>query len=223
MKRRWGLGWLGLSVVMALLSAVSAPAAFGATSSWSFETPTYNFGPVALGSHPVHQLVLTNTGELPIEGSGNWRLRWGSILEETGGLFQVASDNCSKFLEPTESCTIGLSFNPTYLGYREGELEVFPRSEGVSTATVAVEGEGVGALAVVEPKHLVFGAVQAGSGASPPQTVTVQNNGNLGLAIGGMSFTDLAGTPQAQSPFRVVGGSCQIGGVVAIGGGQLHD
>lgn len=217
MRRRWRHMWLGMGVVMALLAAVPAPAAVGATESWEFEASTYDFGPVPLGSHPVHQFILTNTGEAPI-ASGSWRLRWvGPPLDPE--LLRVVSSNCSwRTLEPQESCSISVSFNPIYLGPKEGEVGLISNSPGVASAAVELEGEGVGPLVVIEPEHLIFGAVQAEGGTSPPQTAVVKNHGNYDLAISGISFTDLAGAPQSPSPFRVVGGSCQPGQVVVPGG-----
>jgi hypothetical protein len=223
LNARMRRGWrhtLGLSVIaLALLLALPVPAALGATGTWEFEPPVYDFGPVALGTHPVHQFSLTNTGETPIEGSSDSALWWYAVPGVEADLFHIVSNSCQTTLEPEESCSIGLSFNPNHPGYTEGELEVAARS-GADNAHLAFEGHGVGAVAAIEPEHLEFGAVQAGSGASAPQSVVVKNNGNLGLTIGNMSFTDRSGAPEKQSPFQVVGGSCETGEPVAIWGGS---
>ena len=216
MGGRWRHVWLILGISLVFLPAFFAPTAFGAALNWEFEAPAYDFGPVAPGSHATHRLNLTNTGEEPIEGTANWRLRWFTFSKE---LFGIATDTCSTVLEPGESCHIGLTFNPLELGHYEGELEVFPRSNEAPTATIALSGDGAAAIAAIGPKTLDFGAVQVGAGPSKPQTVTLKNEGNLGLSIASVSFTNLDGTPQEQSPFQVVGGSCQGSQAVPGSGG----
>lgn len=215
MRRGLRHAWLGLGVIMALLPALPAPAAYAATGSWEFETQSYDFGSVLPGSHASHQFALTNTGESPI-AVGRWTLRWRLFGTANPELFHVISNGCAgRVLEPEESCSVGLSFNPTYPGPMEGEF-VLPSSSGeASTAILGLQGEANGPVVAIEPEHLLLGVVQAGSGVSPPQSVIVKNQGNLGLTIEDISFTDLAGAPQSPSPFRIVGGSCQRGTVIA--------
>lgn len=211
--------WLVLSAVVALMAALCPSAALGATTSWEFETPTYDFGPVMLGSHPIHQFVLTNTGETPI-AAGRLRIHWRGHAPLDQELLQVVSNSChSLTLEPEESCSIEVSFNPTYPGPKEGGLEAKPRELAeVSPVNVEIEGEGIGPWVALKPEHLLFGPVEVGNGASAAQAITVENQGNLGLSIKDIFFTDLLGVPQSASPFQIAGGSCRSGKVVAPDG-----
>jgi hypothetical protein len=193
--------------------------ALAATPSWEFETPTYDFGSVMLGSHPIHQFILTNTGETPI-AAGRLRIHWrehGPLDQE---LLHVVSNGCLHLtLEPEESCSIEVSLKPTYPGPDEGGLEVKPQETGeVPPANVEIKGEGIGPWAALTPERLLFEPVEVGSGASPAQAVTVENQGNLGLSINGIFFTDLLGEHQWAGPFQIAGGSCQSGKAVGPGG-----
>lgn len=159
--------WLGLSVVMALLPALSAPAAFGAEGSWEFETQTYDFGSALPGSHTSHQFVVTNTGESPITGGG-WVLRWRLFGPGDPELFHVISNGCrGATLGPEESCSIGLSFNPTHPGPKEGQLELASDPRSAPNVKVGLEGEANGPVAAIEPNLLLLGVVAAGAGFLP--------------------------------------------------------
>jgi len=208
-----------MSAVVAVMAVLCPSAALGAVSSWKFETPAYDFGSVMLGSHPSHQFILTNTGETPI-AAGRLRIHWRVQTPLDQELLAVVSNGChSLTLEPEESCSIAVSFTPNYPGPKEGGLEVRPKEpDEVSPANVEIEGEGVGPWAALTPERLLFGPVEVGSGASPAQSITVENPGNLGLSIKGISFTDLFGAHQWASPFKIAGGSCRSGEVVAPGG-----
>ncbi len=197
------------------LATLGAPGAFGATASWEFDTASYNFGPAILGSGPTepHPFVLTNTGETPLMAAG-WRISWRGYPPVDPELLQVTSDGCHN-LEPQESCSVSVSFSPTYPGPKKGTLRIPTRNGELPPAFVELEGEGVGPWVSIEPGHLNFEPVEIGKGASPAQRITVENRGNLNLTIQGISFTDLLGVPQSPSPFRIVGGSCHEGQVVA--------
>jgi hypothetical protein len=208
-----------LSAVVAVIAALCPSIALAATPSWEFETPTYDFGSVMLGSHPIHQFILTNTGETPI-AAGRLRIHWrehGPLDQE---LLHVVSNGCLHLtLEPEESCSIEVSLKPTYPGPDEGGLEVKPQEPGeVPPASVEIEGEGIGPWAALTPERLLFEPVEVGGGASPAQVVTVENQGNLGLSVNGIFFTDLLGEHQWASPFQIAGESCQSGKAVAPGG-----
>jgi hypothetical protein len=204
---------------VAVIAALCPSIALAAVPSWEFETPTYDFGSVMLGSHPIHQFILTNTGETPI-AAGRLRIHWrehGPLDQE---LLDVVSNGCLHLtLEPNESCSIEVSLKPTYPGPDEGGLEVKPQEPGeVPPASVEIEGEGIGPWAALTPDRLLFEPVEVGSGTSPAQAVTVENQGNLGLSINGLFFTDLLGEHQWAGPFQMTGGSCQSGKAVAPGG-----
>jgi hypothetical protein len=210
--------WLAASIFFVVIAALWVPVAFGASTSWEFETATYDYGPVILGSGPTepHEFVLTNTGETTITAAG-WRISWRGYAPLDPELFAVTSDDCHS-LEPQESCLIAVSFDPVYLGPKKGMLRIRAMDEVVSPASVELKGEGIGPWVSIEPEHLIFEPVEIGKGASPAQSVTVENQGTLDLKIDGIFFTDLLGAPQSPSPFQITGGSCHEGGVVVPGG-----
>jgi hypothetical protein len=216
MRRGRRRRWVGLGVLLTFLAALFASPASAQTSSWEFEPREFDFGSVLLNSHPSHSFGLTNTGETPI-AAGSWRLRWYSL---ESGLYHVVSNGCHGLvLQPQASCPVVLSFNPTTLVSTEAEFEIEPGdSTGVPNAVVYLDGIGAEPVFAVKPEQLTFGPVEAGSGSSPPQIVTIENRGSFGLTIGSIATTDLSGALQVPSPFQVGGGSCQGGIVVPPSG-----
>jgi len=210
--------WLGASIFLVLMAALWAPVASGVVTSWEFETQTYDYGPVILGSGPTepHEFVLTNTGETPLTTAG-WYISWRGYAPLDPELFNVTSDSCLS-LEPQESCLIGVSFNPVYLGLKKGMLRISEMDAVLPPASVELKGEGIGPWVSIEPERLTFEPVEIGKGASSAQSITIENQGTLDLTIEGFFFTDLFGTPQSPSPFQIVGGSCHEGRVVVPDG-----
>ena len=206
--------WLGLVVLCTLPAAFCAPA-LGATASWEFDTPSYDFGPVLPGSGPTepHKFVLTNTGDTTL-GVAGYGVAWGGEFPLDPGLFHIDSSDCG-FLQPEESCSIGIVFNPLMVGPKHGSLHAATATGEPAPASVDLSGEGAGPWVSITPEHLHFEAVEVGKGPSPRQTITVENQGSLDLTIEGISLTNFFGGPQSPSPFQVVGGSCQAGLVVA--------
>jgi hypothetical protein len=171
------------------------------------------------GLTPFISSSLRTLGETPI-APGRLRIHWRGHAPLDQELLEVVSNSChSLILEPEDSCSIGVSFNPTYPGPKEGGLEARPREPAeASTVNVEIEGEGIGPWVTLKSERLLFGPVEVGSGASPAQAVTVENQGNLSLTIKDIFFTDLLGVPQSTSPFQTAGGSCRSGKVVASDG-----
>lgn len=197
-----------------LIAALWAPVASGVVTSWEFETQTYDYGPVILGSGPTepHEFVLTNTGETTLTAAG-WWISWRGYAPLDPELFNVTSDDCYS-LEPQESCLVGVSFDPIYLGSKKGLLRIPAMDAVLPPASVELKGEGIGPWVSIEPQRLIFDPVEIGKEPSPAQGITVENQGTLALTIEGILFTDLLGTPQSPSPFQIVGGSCHEGRVV---------
>ena len=68
MMRRGQRALFGMGGFLMVLATVSAPLALGATPSWEFDTPSYDFGakPYQSGPSEPHEFTLTNTGETPL-------------------------------------------------------------------------------------------------------------------------------------------------------------
>jgi Abnormal spindle-like microcephaly-assoc'd, ASPM-SPD-2-Hydin len=216
--KRLGPMWLGLFALLAVVAALGAPSASGAGPSWSFETETYYFGPqLAGGSSTEHQFVLTDTGDTKIERI-LWGIRWWwpgtGPLSIDSELFRLVTDPPCRTLEPGASCSMSVAFTPQTVGPKEGRLEVWTSGGEPTEAGVELRGEGASPQVAFEPEHLDFGSVEVGQSAA--QTITVENQGDLGLAIENILVAELLF--HSSGGFQVAGGSCQAGQVVPPGG-----
>lgn len=121
-----------------------------------------NFGPIQVGSSSVTQtLTLTN--------KGNLTLNLYSI--STSADFPMTT-TCGTTLSPQETCTVTITYSPSYPGAVTGQL-TFTGSVPGDYLIVPLTGTGQFPMAVA-PVSLKFAATAVGS-TSAPQTVTVYN------------------------------------------------
>lgn len=132
-----------------------------------------SFGIVQIGKKTAaKQATLTNSGSTPVTISN---------IALTGDYSQ--SGNCPKTLSAGKSCNIGASFMPKSAGTRYGSLTITdndPSSPQVLNLT------GIGTNVSISPPRLTF-SEPVGT-ASPPQKVTLTNQGTTSLNITGISF-----------------------------------
>lgn len=199
-----------------VLAAVSAPTALGATASLEWDPPAYDFGPVPYESGPSepHEFTLTNTGETQLV-TKYWRSRWLAYWPEAPDPFSVTSSNCHS-LEPEESCSIEVVFDPLHPGIWRGWQRVRSQIEGEPWTELELSGEGTGPWIPVTPEHVVFDSVAVGM-TTTPDTITLEGQGREGFRIENISFTSVGGWPLSSTPFQVVGGSCHEGESLAPG------
>ncbi|HXF30997.1 MAG TPA: choice-of-anchor D domain-containing protein [Solirubrobacterales bacterium] len=197
-----------------LVIAIGAPTAEAATTSWEFDTPSYDFGeaPAGGGLTESHEFQLMNTGDTSI-----------TISQTVLGLpekeaLAVTESACLKglVLEPGSSCRTVVAFGPITSGPKTGYLKFKSLSEDPPPAEVRLEGEGFGPPIGIEAERLEFGSIAVGA-TSPVQTITVENRGSSPLRIYGVSAAgwDYEGwTLEYASPFHLAGGSCKEGEVL---------
>lgn len=215
---RWGRICAGVGALVVLLAILCTPGASGASYAWEFETETYDYGPQLAGGPPVqHAFVLTNTGETKIERI-LWGIRWYLGPEGTQPLderlFRLETPEC-RTLKPGESCTMTVGFAPVTLGAKYGELQAYTGREGPPGIGVELRGKGASPQVALEPERLDFGTVEVGR-SSAPQTITIENQGDLGLAITSISLVEP--TFQSTGGFQLAGAGCQAGQMVPPGG-----
>jgi uncharacterized repeat protein (TIGR01451 family) len=167
----------------------------------SLSPASLDFGEQALNTNSVAQTVtITNTGVGPLSITGS---------TITSGFSRTTT--CGATLAEGATCTISVQFNPTTLGNQTGTLTV--ASDAVSGGnTVSLAGVGVQAAIQLNPSSLNFGNVNVGD-TSPPQTITVTNNGTNALTISSIAasgdFNQTNNCPV--SPLTLaVGTSCTI-------------
>jgi len=125
-----------------------------------------------------------NTGTVTISNPNS--RKQDSPIAITGatmtGNFQ-ASSNCGSTVAPGDSCTVAFTFKPTTFGRTQGTYTITDNSSarnGMSTVNL------IGNLALtplgVTPPRINFGKENMNL-ASSPQTVTIQNSNQIGVAV----------------------------------------
>jgi hypothetical protein len=208
--------------IMILLGALSSPAAaHAAAAGWSVSPPTYAFGSVQtdVRSAPA-TFTLTNTGEsgLPAPRVGVEFERPEEREGDESAIFEDDAFDCAirSDLQPGESCSVTLIFQPVNRGPRNGTIRfVDPDSELVPAPAIATfSGLGIGPVVSFSPEALSLPGRLSGIELNPPGILTVDNSGDADLDISEISFQDLGSNPNG---FRVVGGTCRAGSVVPTG------
>jgi hypothetical protein len=116
------------------------------------------------------------------------------------------SDTCGNAIAAAASCTMSVVFTPSVSGERTGSIAIADSSAG-SPHMIALTGSGAVPGVTLSPASLSFPNQAVGS-ASPPQTVTLTNDGSGDLLVdristtGDFSQTNTCGTdvPSAPNP-----------------------
>jgi hypothetical protein len=146
--------------------------------------------------------TLTNTGSVTVNIAS---------IATTGPYSQT--NNCGSALTANASCTINVVFTPTKSGTQTGTLTVTDDAPN-SPQTVALSG--VGTVVSYSPTSVSFGTQKVKT-SSPPQSITMQNNGSAAITITKISITGSRVTSFSEtntcpiSPTTLpAGGSCTI-------------
>jgi hypothetical protein len=185
----------GLAIPAPVVSLTPATAAFG--------DQTLNTTSVA------RTVTMTNTG--------NANLTFAAAI---GGInpanFRIAGGTCGTSLAPAASCTFDVTFRPTALGARSGELRVSSNA-GAGLDIWALNGNGVGAAAPglsFSPASVAFGD-QPLNTTSAVQNLTLTNTGNAALtftaAIVGVNPANFARAGGTCASPVAAGASCTLG------------
>lgn len=191
------------SLALALLAALSiAPTARGAEASWSFDTPSWDYGLVKpISGSAMHTFVLTNTGEV--------QLSVGFLSVAGEGDFSIGENRCGGKLAPDASCEIDIAFEPISAGPKAGEVGVADLSGIVAPASADLLGEGAGPRLTSDLLGGYFDQAAVGS-VSGPKTFTFTNEGILGLTLTEVRLGASSSNSDADQ-FRLLGGSCAPG------------
>jgi centrosomal CEP192-like protein len=216
MRRGW-YACVGVGASLVMFAAVSASAALATTTNLEWDPPAYDFGSVPYMSGPSepHTFTVTNTGETQLVPK-HWRSAWVGYWPEGGSPFWDPSPSTCPALEPGESCSIELVFDPAHPGIWRGWQEVRSDIEGEPWVDVELTGYGTGPWVPVTPDHLAFGSVAVGM-TTTPQIITLESQDREKLRIDAISSTPAGGGLQSSTPFQVVGGSCHEGESLAPG------
>lgn len=163
-----GTGTAGAAVTLTPSSLCFQPTLIGQTTS----SPCGSAAPPSQPAQSGQLIVIANTG--------------GSAVSLTSvsvtGDFSIVSNTCGASLapanQPNDSCTISIAFKPTASGSRTGYLTAVD-STGTQVAQLIGTGQAA-ATDILSSSNLTF-ATQAIGSVSPPQQITLTNNGDQAL------------------------------------------
>jgi hypothetical protein len=175
----------------------------------STSPPSIAFGQQSTGAGPsaTSPVTVTNSGTGPVA------LGTPVIGGPDADQFFVASTNCAGTLQPTSSCTVNVSFDPSTLGDKSAELDVPSNAPTVKTD---LTGTGIRAQLTRSPDTLSFSTDV--NTTSAPQVATVTNAGTEAVPISSvvisdtLDFSQLTGGANDCTPGTTVpvGGTCDV-------------
>jgi fibronectin type 3 domain-containing protein len=147
----------------------------------SISPTSQNFGSVPTGSAgPLFPFTLTNNSFSQIPATASVDAASSADFSLFGG--------CPTTLEPGDSCTVNVRFNPTTSGAKTGTLTM-------GTFTAGLSGTGTSPLNI-SPPSANFGTISIGSTSAPTQ-FTVTNSGGTSMS----TPVSITGTDAPQFPF----------------------
>lgn len=223
--RHTGLPRPSIAWTASLLILLTAFFSFGITASAQSLSPggPVDFGTVALGATSA-------TTNLTFSVPANSVATVGSItavtLGNVGKDFNVASQTCTGTMPGPATCNIAITFSPTVLGLRIGELFI-KDGLGNTTNRVPLRGAGLGPQMVVSPAAAV--ATTSLTGITPgtinPSSTAQDGAGNLYIddALNGRILeSTTAGSAAVLGTITASTTSAPFSSIVVAGDGTLY-
>jgi hypothetical protein len=158
----------------------------------SVSPTSLNFGSVCIKDYVDKCVTVRNDGRCPLIISN-------AEINGTSD-FKIISNNCDT-LNPEQSCTICVRFQPTSKGNKTATLQIYSNDPDESPKNIPLSGTGGEPDISVNPTLLNFGDVCIGNHLD--KTVTVKNDGTCTLCV---SSTQIIG-PNASQFSHSGGGS----------------
>lgn len=179
------------------------------------DTPSYDYGTIAIGASRDHTFTVTNTGSFvstSIGGSGlsaPFTFKGANVFPGTGG-------TCTTSLNPGASCTIVVTWAPIATGAQSATMSVnYFSGSGNLSSTVGVQGVGANVALISMTDGPLYDFGDRATGSQTDKSITLTNTGGVpatSVTGGGLAapFTFKNGT------FPGTGGTC-TGGTLAAG------
>ena len=163
---------------------------------------TLAFGSVTLNTASTQPVTLTSTGTAPVTITS-------ALLSGTG--FTMSGATFPATLNPTQSVTLNVQFDPTTVGTAPGQLSIRSDSSTNSTAVVNLSGTGTTATSpqlTVSAATLAFGSVTLNTASTQPVTLTSTGTAPVTITsalLSGTGFTMSGATfPATLNPTQSV-------------------
>ncbi len=189
---------------------------FVAKIKTSWPDPLANIFPSSLG---FGDLPLNNVSELlqiRLANDGDTAMEIARATTDSD--FQIAtSSTCpsSGSLSPWDDCLIGVTFAPTALGARAGNLTIATNAPG-SPHLIPLSGRGVnGSQAAISPTELKFSGHTPVQTTSQPEKITLRNDGDYKLIFEDTNYdgdfvVTMGSCPMLYGFFISPGESCEV-------------
>jgi hypothetical protein len=179
----------GSSVVVALSSAgTAAPSPQLAVSAASL-----SFGSVTVSASTTQSLTLTSTGTSPVTVNS-------AVI--TGAGFAIVAQSFPVTLNPTQSVTLQIQFDPTIAGAASGQITISSNSTAGNTTLVVLSGTGTAAnpQLTISTGSVSFGSVAVNTAKT--QSLTLTSTGTTPVTVNSAAITGAG--------FTIVGGGFPV-------------
>ena len=199
-------------VITAISSSLGVPQISVGVTGTGVLPPSLNMSPASLTFTGTGIGVTSSAQTVAISNPGGSDLA-GLKLAVTG-VFTIASSTCTTSLAAGAGCSASITFTPSGIGGRTGQLTATSTTSGVVPKSTKLIGTGLApAVLGITPGQLTFGSTLIGS-TSATQSVTVANTGQS--SISDLSFGVSTGFGIDRSSTTcgtalAAGSSCQIG------------
>jgi Abnormal spindle-like microcephaly-assoc'd, ASPM-SPD-2-Hydin len=153
-----------------------------------------SFGSVTVNTATTQSLTLTSTGTSPVTVNS---------AAVSGAGFAIVGGSLPVTLNPTQSTTLQVQFNPTSASSATGQLSISSNSSSGNTAIVVLNGTSTTAPSpqlTISAATLSFGSVTVNTATT--QSLTLTSNGTSPLTVNSAA---IAGTG-----FTIIGGSLPV-------------
>ena len=152
-----------------------------------------SFGSVTVNTAAAQSLTLTSTGTSPVTVNS-------AVISGAG--FTIVAQSFPVTLNPTQSVTLQIQFNPTAAGAASGQITINSNSTAGGTAVVALAGTGTtgNPQLTISTASLSFGSVAVNT--TTTQSLTLTSTGTTPLTV---NFATITG-----AGFAIVGGGFPV-------------
>jgi len=179
---------------LAQFQADCSPSCSGSSSpQLTVSATALSFGSVAVNTATTLSLTLTSTGTSPVTVNS---------AAITGSGFSIVAQSFPVTLNPNQSLTLQVQFDPTATGTASGQFTISSNSTTGGTAVVALSGTGVAAnpQLTISATTLSFGSVTVNTPTT--QSLTLTSSGTTPVTVNSAAITGAG--------FTIVGGSFPV-------------
>ena len=173
--------------------ALSGTATAAPNPQLTVSAASLSFGSVTVNTAATQTLTLTSSGTSPVTVNS---------AAITGAGFTIAAQSFPVTLNPAQSLTLQVQFDPTATGTASGQITISSNSTTGSTALVALGGTGTAAnpQLTVSATTLSFGSVTVNTATT--QSLTLTSSGTTPVTVSSAAITGAG--------FTIVGGSFPV-------------